>query len=353
MRTPFLRAAAILGVLAVGARAQVELPGEGVQPGAHLPPVERVDPEKVQNPFKPFDRARFEKDVRALGATELQVKTFGEDLEEIGAARAADDLLRKVSPAFDAAVLAAQEGEVRAAVDLTRLLVDTESPLLQAHIRFHLARLFLADDDPERAIEILNEYLTKNINRSPLDGDAAYFYAQSLAEIPMVEDAIPRFRAFLMWFPDASERLRSAALSRIGELERQRESRLHMLADGMKKTTRDLRKQRTDDPVQLDQENYVEELQTLIEMFEKLENQSGGKPSGNGQSSAPADQSALPGGDGSVGNLNNRPSLADRWGQMRDDERKKIMADVQNKMPPQYQKMLEAYFKKLGEADRK
>ena len=54
-----------------------------------------------------------------------------------------------------------------------------------------------------------------------------------------------------------------------------------------------------------------------------------------------------------VGELKNRPSLADRWGDMRDSERKKIMADVQNTMPPQYRKMLEEYYKKLGKADRK
>jgi hypothetical protein len=60
----------------------------------------------------------------------------------------------------------------------------------------------------------------------------------------------------------------------------------------------------------------------------------------------------LPGGEGTVGNLNKRPSLADRWGAMRDSDRKKIMADVQNTMPPQYQKMLEDYYKKLGKAKR-
>ena len=31
--------------------------------------------------------------------------------------------------------------------------------------------MFLASDDPERAIEILNEYLGQNINHTPLDGD--------------------------------------------------------------------------------------------------------------------------------------------------------------------------------------
>ena len=355
MRAPSLRGMILLSVLAAGAfatgaRAQVDLSGDGVQPGAHLP---AVPPVHVQNPFKPFDQARFEKAAAELGATKLQVKTFAEEAEEIGAARAADDLLRKAVPAFDKAVLAAEDEDPRAALELAKVLVETKSPLLQAHVRYHMARLFLVSDDPERAIDVLNEYIQHNINHSPLDGEAAYFYAQSLAEIPMVDAAIPRFNAFLAWFPDASERLRSAAHQRVIELERSKESRLHMLADGMKKTTRDLRKKKTDKPVQLDQEKYIEELDSLIEMFQEKESQSSGPASGLGPSNSPASSSALPGGEGKVGNLNNKPSLADRWGEMRDSERKKIMADVQNKMPPQYQKMLEEYYKKLGKADRK
>ena len=350
MRSPSVLAALVAAAFVAGARAQVQLPGDGVLPEAHMP---EVTPVQVQNPFKPFDQAKYQQDVRALGATELQVKTFAEEAEEIGAARAGDDLLRKVFPKFDEAVLAAEDGEPKAALLLAQVLVDAESPVLQAHARYHLARVFLDSDDPERAIEVLNEYLTHNLNVSPLDGEAAYFYAQSLAEVPMLDAAIPRFRAFLAWFPDASERLRSAAHQRILELESQRESRLHMLADGMKKTTRDLRKQKTDKPVQLDQETYIEELDQLIEMFEEMENQSSGAPSGNGPSSNPAANSALPEGDGSAGELKKRPSLADRWGPMRDSDRKKIMADVQNTMPPQYRKMLEEYYKKLGKADRK
>jgi hypothetical protein len=60
----------------------------------------------------------------------------------------------------------------------------------------------------------------------------------------------------------------------------------------------------------------------------------------------------LPEGESKVGDLKKRPSLADRWGDMRDSERKKIMADVQNTMPPKFQKMLENYYKKLGKAKR-
>lgn len=333
-------AALVAATLALGLRAQQEPVGE-------LPTAPEV---RVQNPFTPFDRAKFEAAARALGATDEQLQQFATDLDELGASRAADSLLRKAVPQFGAAVNAAEAGEPAAALELTKVLAGTEVPLLRAHVRYHLARLFLDNDDPERSIEVLNDYLRQDLNVSPLDGEAAYFYAQSLAEVPLIDDAIPRFRAFLQWFPDASERFRAAAHQRLLELERQQQSRLHQLADGMKKTTRDLRKERTGKPTQLDQERYIEELDELIEMFKEMENQSGGPASGLGPSNSPATQSALPGGEGTVGSLEKRPSLADRWGPMRDAEREKIMADVQKTMPPQYQKMLEEYYKKLGKA---
>ena len=338
---------ALLGGVLIAALAHAQ--GEAKAPVAAQEPAVPV----VKNPFQPFDRARFEAAAKQLGANEVQLQTFATQIAELGLTRAADNLLRAAVPAFDAAVKRHEASDPAAALDLTKVLAAATDPLLQAHVRYHLARVFLDSDDPERAIQILNEYLKDNINRSPLDCEAAFFYAQSLAEIPRVDDAIPRFRAFLQWFPEASERFRSAAHQQVRELERQRESRLHQLADGMKKTTRDLKKQKTDKPVQFDQQKYLEELDQLIEMYEEMEKKSGGPPSGNGPSSNPATQSALPDGDGSVGDLQKRPALADRWGDMKDRDREKIEAAVQKGLPPQYQKMLEEYYKKLGKASSK
>lgn len=305
-------------------------------------------PQDVQNPFKPFDRASFEAAVQKLGATAEQMQAFGKQIDESGLARAADLLVRAAVPSFAAAVKLQEANDPTAALELTKVLAATTDPVLQAHVRYHLTQVFLDSDDPERAVEVLNEYLRQNINHSPLDAEAAFFYAHSLAEIPLADLAIPRFRAFLKWFPEASERFRSSAHQQILELERQQESRLHQLADGMKKTKRDLRKKKTDNPVQLDQKHYIEELQELIEMYEEMEKKSGGPPSGNGPSSNPATQSALPDGEATVGTLNKKPTLADRWGDMKDRDREKIEAEVQNSLPPQYRKMLEEYYKKLG-----
>ncbi|MBM4063132.1 MAG: hypothetical protein FJ265_18850 [Planctomycetes bacterium] len=317
---------------------------------AGLAAVAQVDPPAahgVQNPFVPFDRARFETEARGLGATEAQLQAFAAAIAEHGLARASDLLLRAAVPAFDAAVKLQEANDPAVALELTKVLAAAPAPLLRAHVRYHLAQVFLDSDDPERAMTVLGDYLHDDLNHSPLDAEAAFYYAQAIAEIPLPDLALPRFRAFLQWFPDASERFRSVAHQRLAELERQ-QSDLHRLADDMKRTRRDLKKQKTDKPVQLDQEGYVTKLQELIELFEEMERQSSGPPSGNGPSSAPANQSALPGGEATVGNLEKKPTLADRWGNMKDRDREKIEAQVQKDLPPQYRKMLEEYYKKLG-----
>lgn len=273
-----------------------------------------VPPQQVpmQNPFRPFDRAKFEQAARQLGATGEHLKVFAAEVDEHGLARAADRLLRAAVPAYDAAVKRYEATDPAAALELTKLLAAAQQqPLLRGHVRYHLARVFRDSDDPERAVEVLGDYIGQDINVSPLDSEMVFFYAQSLADIPRPDDAIPRFRAFLQWFPDASERYRSAALQQIADLERQRESRLHELANEMSRTRRDLKKRKTDKPVQVEQEKFVETLQELIEMFEEMENQSSGAPSGNQQSQAPASESALPGGEARIGELQKRPTLAD------------------------------------------
>lgn len=344
-------AAAMAACLLAGLLAQGDLPAQADLPAKGDAPTTASD-----SPFRPFDRAAFLAAAKALGATEAQIAAFEVQSKDGGLTRAADNLLRAAVPAFDAAVKRHEAADPGAAVELTKVLAGSKDPTLQAHLRYHLARVFLDSDDPDFAIETLNDYFAQNVNRSPLDGEAAFFYAQALAEVPMPEPAIGWYQGFLKHFPDASERFRSTAHQRIGEIERQAESRLHNLADGMKKTTRDLRRQKTGKPVQIDQEKYLQELDTLIEEFQERENKSsggGGPPSGNGPSQNPASESALPDGEGTVGNLNKRPSIADRWGDMKDKDREAIEAQVQKGLPPQYQKMLEEYYKRLGKAGGK
>jgi predicted negative regulator of RcsB-dependent stress response len=298
--------------------------------------------------FKPFDQAAYEAHARKLGASDAQLDNFRKECAEQGVGRAADNLIRLLNPTIDAAVKLSQNGDPRAALDLTKILAGTDDKILQAHLRYHLARVFLDGDDPERAVAVLNQYIKENANLTPLDDEVVFFYGQALADVPEPQDACSIFNAFLKWFPNASERYRATAHQRVQELEAQKDSDLHTLADGMKKVTRELKHQKTDVPVQTEQKTFITELDRLIEMYQEMEKQKSGNPSGNQRSSGPASHSALVEGPARIGNLNKVPNVADRWGDMKDKDRKQIESEIQNGLPPHYKKLLEEYYKKLG-----
>lgn len=299
-------------------------------------------------PFRPFDRAVYQAHVTTLGASAAQLQTFANECEELGVARAADRLVRTLQPDLDAAAQMREAGDPRAPLELAKVLAATQDPVLQGHLRYHLARALLDGDDPEATVEVLNAYLKQNANRTPLDDEVVYFYAQALAEVPESEEAMRLFQAYLDWFPQASERYRATAHQRLNELRGQKDNPLHGLADGMKKVGRDLGKQRTGKPTQDKQKELLTQLDELIEMFEEMEQQSSGSPSGTGPSSAPANNSALVEGEGTVGSLNKVAGVADRWGDMKDADRKAIEAEIQNSLPPESRKLLEEYYKRLG-----
>ncbi len=115
----------------------------------------------------------------------------------------------------------------------------------------------------------------------------------------------------------------------------------------MKNAERRIRKTDTGKETQEKQKHVIDWLEKIIEMMEQQ--QSGGAPGGPG-GVRPATHSALPGGDHKVGKLNNVKKVADKWGKLKDEERKAIESELKSKMPSRYKKMLEEFYKKLGKA---
>jgi hypothetical protein len=85
MRLQKLALAGLLGLFGVGA-----LTGGLAAQQDGAPP--------AQNPFTKFDRTRFEAAATELGATAEQLAAFGRKVDEVGIARAADELVRTVVP---------------------------------------------------------------------------------------------------------------------------------------------------------------------------------------------------------------------------------------------------------------
>ncbi len=306
-----------------------------------------------ENPFKPFDRAAFEAHAKSLGATAEQLAAFDKGCAEKQQDLAADALLRALVPALGSAAKLGEDGDPRGALDLAKLATSTQDVFVRAHARYHLGRVMLDNDDPEGAAEVLRDYLRNDRSRTPLDAEAAFFFASALADVPLRESAVAAFSDYLELFPDAPERFRAVAQQRRAELEAQFESPLHDVADSMKRCERDLKKTRTGDPTQQIQKDIVEKLQQIIEEMEERERQSSGAPGGNGPSQSPATKSALPEGAGRIGQLGKAPPVGERWGDLKDRDREEIGADLQTNLPPRYRELLEQYYKRLNQGSRK
>ena len=303
-----------------------------------------------KSPFQAFDRAQFEAHAKtALGATDEQLSALRAEIDDgTSVASAVDALLRALSKAYDQAVTSAEDGDPGAALELTKVLTSTRDPYLRAHTRYQLGRVFLDADDPEKATEILGEYLAKDRNLGAVSADVLYFYAQSLAEVPLPEEAIHAFRKFLEHFPESPERYRASATQQIATLDTQLDNPLHSLADSMKDVERRIRKTNTGKPTQAKQEAIIQELEEIIEVMEEQEKQSSGGAGGLGAPSAPAGTSQVAAGATRIGNLKRNSGVDDKWNKLEDREREKIETDLQTKLNGRYRGLLQDYYKKLG-----
>ena len=298
--------------------------------------------------FKAFDQAAFETHMRTEhGVTDAQLAQFRKDVEEESTKHAVDELLRQKFKAYKAAAELAEDDDPRAALELAKVLEGNLDPYVRAYSRYHLARVFLGADDPERAAVILAEFVDKDVNKTPLDAEIIYFYGNALAKIPEREQAIRFFDAFLREFPDAPERLRSSAAQIKAELEQQ-EGVLHDISDIMKWAERKIRKTDTGKETQDKQKMVIAELEKIIKMLEQQENQSGGAPGGQGGQN-PANQSKLPGGEATKGPLKKAPpKVAKKWGALNKGDRKAIEEGLNGKWSPKYKKMLKGFYRQLG-----
>lgn len=304
--------------------------------------------QEAVNPFRPFDRAAFESAARVLGASDEDIATFRSQCDAESEALASETLLRRVVTKYDLAVALAERGDPRAALELAALVSSNGNRVVTAHARYHLGRVFLDGNDPEKAAETFAELLRQDRNLTALDAEAAFFYASALADIPVPGSAARAFGDYLSLFPSAPERFRAVAAQRRAELEDQFQNPLHEIADDMKRVGREIDKTRTGTPTQETQASIVTRLEQIIEELEERERQSSGSPSGSSQSNSPASNSAAPEGASRIGELHNVPGVKDRWDVYKDQDRKAIETDVQTRLPSHYRKLLEDYYDKLG-----
>ncbi len=303
-----------------------------------------------ENPFQPFDREAFAAALKTAGATDDQLARFVAQCGEESPAAAAEALMRAVFAEYAAAVVQIEGADPRGVLTLTDVLARAKEPHLVAHARYWLGRAFLDIDDPEGAVEIFGGYLKGSRNCTPLDGDAVFFYGSALARVPERDAAASVLREFLQLFPDAAERYRASAAQLVAELET-KINPLHDIADTMGGVERRIRKTDTGEETQQRQETVIAELEKIIEQVEQQEKQSSG--GGGGSPTSPRQQSNLTPGATQVGNLNKAKDVTDRWGMLKDRERKAIESEAQTKLSGRSRKLVEDYYRKLSRGGSK
>lgn len=294
--------------------------------------------------FKPNDFVAW---LRNKGAAPKVIEAFETEFKEGPDAKITDRYLRSVDAKYAAAMALAEEGRPEGVLELTGILAADPDALTRAHVRYNLARALLDEDDPEGASLLLSDFVLEDRGQTLLDGEAVFYYAYALSLIPQLDTAIINLKVFLDLYPNTSERYRANAQQLLQELEAQWRSPLHALADEMKGSERKLRKERFGQPLEVQQLDIVEKLAKIIEELEKQQ-QSGGPPSGNDIPNGPADSSSLPEGQGRVGKLHGSRGVKDRWGNMKDKDRAKILNDLQTKLPERYRVLLENYYKRVN-----
>ncbi|MFQ5430469.1 MAG: tol-pal system YbgF family protein [Phycisphaerae bacterium] len=173
------------------------------------------------------------------------------------------------------------------------------------------------------------------------------------------EQAYATFEDFLKHYPNAPERLRTAATQIMTELARRAPGRLGDVRDLLDYARRRIRNGLVDDRVTERQEEAVALLDNLIEEAEEKEKNSGGGDgsgqgsgrgnSGGNQPQRGAQRSTLPSGGGRVGELRKRRAHpGEMWGRMPPRERREILQALQEQFPSQYRELLEQYYKQLA-----
>jgi len=294
-----------------------------------------------------FDRAAFVQWMKDNKAPAKVLETFDEEWKAGADSRITDRALRAIKPEYAAAAKLIDAAEPKGIVEMAKVLGSTKDPYVRAHARYFLARAFLDEDDPEGCAEMLAMFIRNDRGRSLLDPEAAFYYGYSLSLIPAVAEAILNLDAFLQIYADAPERYRANAADLLVELRSQWDDPLHQIADEMKYCERKLRKDKTGKQVETKQLEIVEKLTKMIEELEK-QSGGGGAPKGNQIPNGPASHSALPGGSGRVGQLHGSRGLKDKWGEMSDRDRAKILNEVQAKLPDHLRVLIERYFENVN-----
>ncbi len=312
--------------------------------------------------------------VATLPAASLDPKLRGQINEAIAHDRAQPFTQRDViatalthmHPQFRAALVDYANDRTDAAIATLRRLAEAPDAYLAAHARYFLARTLVTQERYEEALPYLDRTLGDDADRTLYADEATFMKAVIQASLIQRKDAIATFKTFLEKFPKTPERLRIGAAVMIAQLEAIEDGKISDVQDRMDFSRRKLDLEKTDNPTQDQQTEIVALLDKLIKEAEEKEKSGGGgggggsgqgqgngPPSGNGQSTSPANQSTLPTGAGGQGDLHatSRGTPGEEWGKLQDRKREEVLNALKTSFPDRYRELVEQYYRSMQEQE--
>jgi tetratricopeptide (TPR) repeat protein len=269
-----------------------------------------------------------------------------------------DLALSVLSPDFHQGLNLLDQDQVAESADVFEKLSNVDDPFLAVAAANHGATTMIELEQIDRCQAMLDRVRRdhKPIEKYTTASEQfrfmlGYCQVHNLA----YEQAAGTFEDFLRLYPNAPERLRTAATQILTELSRREPGRLGDVRDLLRYARRRIGNGSTDDDVLDRQEEAIALLDDLIEEAENQEQQGqsgsqGGSPSGGKRNpGAGATRSTAPRGEQRVGELrSNRAKPGEMWGKMPPKQREQILQTLQQRFPSQYRELLEQYYKQLA-----
>lgn len=270
--------------------------------------------------------------------------------------------LALASKPFAEALTALDDEEYAKADRLLTALVNHDDTYMALHARFLMARSHVAQERLEEAETRLSrlagdERTLRQLSFLEQEVDFLLGYCQ-LANL-RYDEALATLEAFEREHGDAPESLRLPVEQMLLELRNRRDDDLGEVSDLMGYAARRLGHGDTADRPQSRQKQAIDLLDKLIEQTEQKEQQmqanagagsSGKKIQGNSTPGAPAEQSMLPPGAGRIGQLRRSETArpGESWGQMKPEQRERILQSLGEHFPSQYRQLIEQYYQQLA-----
>jgi hypothetical protein len=365
--------AAIVGALAAGALGVERAPVPASQPAvSELPPI--LSPEaRREAAQRMIDRfvehveggSAFSPEARQVVTHAWAEHRGDEQIEEFlltGLAILSEPLM--------SALNAMDKQDYAKADAALRPLLGASDAYLSLHAAALLGRSLVEQDKLDEAEPLLAALAAREQDlreRTFLEPEVDFLLAYCQLANLKYDDALSSLQCFEQEHPTAPERFRLPVRQMLQELEARQPESLGEVSDLMGYAGRRLGHGTAGQPVQTRQHRAVELLSKLIEEAEQREkNQSsckdcqgqgcpkckgsGGGGAAGGMPSQGAKLSQAPEGSGRVGDLHRAPPArpGDVWGEMRPQERARILQALDKNFPSQYRQLIEQYYKQLA-----